>query len=59
VSITKEEQFQNEEIAIGKEQKMEGEKIYLKKLMLYSYLLQITENKKKNKKKQLLFKYFQ
>jgi len=40
----KEEQSQNEEIATGKEQKSEDEEIDLKKLMLYSYLLQMFEN---------------
>jgi len=45
VSIMKEEQSQNDEIATGKEQKSEGKKIDLKKLLLHSYLLQNTENK--------------
>jgi len=40
----KEGQSQNDEIATGKEQKSEGKEINLKKLMLYSHLLQITEN---------------
>jgi len=45
VSILKEEQSQNDEIATGQEQKSEGEEIDLKKLMFYFYLLQIAKNK--------------
>jgi len=45
----KEEQSQNDEIAIGKIQKSEVEQIDLKKLMLYSYLLQIIKNDNETK----------
>jgi len=40
----KEEQSQNDEITTAKGQKLESEEINLKKLMLHSHLLQITEN---------------
>jgi len=49
MSIMKEEQSQKDEIATGKEQKSEGEEIDLKKLVLYSYLLEIIENNNETK----------
>jgi len=45
----KEEQSQNDEIATGKEQKLEDEVIDVKKLTLYSHLVQITENNNETK----------
>jgi len=45
VRIMKEKQSQNVcEIVTSKEQKSKGDEVDLRKLMLYSYLLEITEN---------------